>query len=209
MGNSSFYQDGTNFLAPECVSADMRKIDCPSYPQPFSGYLANALYRDLTETKLSRVLRMNDRLSMAHGVELRQPFLDWHIVEFAARLSASSKLSDGWGKHVLRKAVENRLPKEIVWAQKRPVVTPQREWMAGPLRDWLRDILAGQGFRECGFFEYKAIMKTLDRYESGRIDNAFPIWQWINTALWFDNFISNGEYQNAKKVNQANCHQTN
>lgn len=189
-GNATLYQDGTDFLAPECISDELRRTAiAPDYPHPFTGRLANALYRDLTETKLQRVLRMNDRLSMAHGVELRQPFLDWRLVEFAASLPSSSKLSGGWGKFVLRRAVEDRLPKEIVWAHKRPVVTPQREWMTGPLRGWLRDILGSRGFRECGFFDRVAVDRTLDRYESGGTDNAFPIWQWINAALWFDAFI--------------------
>jgi asparagine synthase (glutamine-hydrolysing) len=131
---------------------------------------------------------MNDRLSMAHGVELRQPFLDYRLVEFAARLPADFKLQDGWGKHVLRRAMERRLPEEIVWTSKRPVVTPQREWMTGPLREWVGDIVSQPDFSAMGMFDVRAVRATFDNYLGGRLNNAFPVWQWINSYLWYSTF---------------------
>ncbi len=190
VGGGDVYQDGTNFLAPNCISDEMRHFATPAdYPMPFNNRFDNALYQDLVETKLQRVLRMNDRLSMAHGVELRQPFLDWRLVEFAQSLPASFKINDSWGKYILRKSMESRLPREIVWSHKRPVVTPQREWMLGPLLGWLKDITSSKLFYESGFFNKLEVQKQIKLYEKNGLENAFPMWQWINATLWFDAFI--------------------
>ena len=189
-GEDNFYQDGTNFLSLDCISLDVRSIaKAIVYDAPFENRTSNALFRDLTETKLQRVLRMNDRLSMAYGVELRQPFLDWRMVEFATKLPVHWKIRDGLGKYILRLAMNDRLPKEIVWEKKRAVVTPQREWMTGPLKEWIMDIISSRSFNELGFFNQAKVKSRFDLYVKNGSDNAFPIWQWINTVLWFDAFI--------------------
>lgn len=183
------YQDGSEFLAPDCIAEALRAEPAPEPRMPFENRLDNALYRDLTETKLPRVLRMNDRLAMAFGVELRQPFLDWRLVEFAFRLPAELKLAGGMGKHVLRHAMKRHLPAEIVWTPKRPVVTPQREWVAGHLKDWIGDTIASRRFAERGLFEADPVRRTFDDFLAGRRDNAFPVWQWLNADLWFRTFV--------------------
>jgi asparagine synthase (glutamine-hydrolysing) len=189
-GQGNVYQDGSNYLAPECIVPQMRaRATERSIDQPFDSRLMNALYRDLTATKLVRVLRMNDRISMAHGVELRQPFLDYRLVEFAATLPAHFKLHRGYGKYILRKAMDGKLPAEVIWTAKRPVVTPQREWMQHHLKDWVMDIIHDPRFRARGLFDVAAVQKTFDAYLRGGSENAFFIWQWINTELWFRAFI--------------------
>lgn len=187
---SNLYQDGTSYLSPECIQPFIRDSASPiNYPAPFLNRLDNSLYRDLTETKLVRVLRMNDRKSMAHGVELRQPFLDYRVVELAMRLPAHLKIRDGYGKHVLRVAMKDKLPPDIVWAKKRPVVTPQREWMLSCLKPWVEDIIYSQRFAQRGFIDASAVQRTFAKYLTEKPDNAFPIWQWINLELWFRTFV--------------------
>lgn len=189
-GTTPLYQDGTKFLAPECLDERvLAEQTMPVYPEPYPSRLSNALFRDLTCTKLPRVLRMNDRLAMAYGVELRQPFLDYRLVEFASRLPPALKMSNGYGKYILRRAMEPRLPKNIIWAHKRPVVTPQREWMVGPLKSWVEDIINSRSFAERGLFNVEQVRLTFRRYVNGQMNNAFPIWQWINAELWFSRFI--------------------
>jgi asparagine synthase (glutamine-hydrolysing) len=192
-GNCNFYQDGTNFLDTACINPDIVKnTDAITYSKPFGGRLSNAQFRDLTETKLVRVLRMNDRKSMAHGVELRQPFLDYRLVEFAFRLPSKMKIKNGYGKYVLRKAMSKHLPQEIVWAKKRPVVTPQREWMKTYLKEWVLDLISDRRFVERGIFDSSQVSKSFETYlNNDSIENSFSIWQWINTELWFRQFIDN------------------
>lgn len=189
-GAGNVYQDGTSYLAPECIAPHIRETATETvYPTPFNDQLMNALYRDLTETKLVRVLRMNDRKAMAHGVELRQPFLDYRLVEFAMRLPADVKIKNGFGKYILRQAMDKKLPQEIVWAKKRPVVTPQREWMQTHLKRWVEELVADRRFEQRGFFDIAAVKNAVKTYTSGQVENAFPVWQWINTELWFREFV--------------------
>ncbi len=189
-GAASLYQDGSDFLAPDCnVAGIMAQATVPVYPEPFSSRLSNALFRDLTCTKLPRVLRMNDRLAMAFGIELRQPFLDYRLVEFAFRLPSSLKIANGLGKYVLRAAMNRHLPNEIVWSPKRPVVTPQREWVSGPLKEWIGDVIHSRRFAERGLFDLAAVHRTFSKFLGGELNNAFPIWQWLNTDLWYRCFV--------------------
>src|SRR5690606_25670490 len=94
-------------------------------------------YRDLRHTKLPRALRFNDRISMRSSRELREPFLDHRLVELAARQPTERKIGpDGTGKWMLRQIAERYIGAELRLAPKRPVQTPQREWLRGPLRGW-------------------------------------------------------------------------
>ena len=187
---ANLYQDGTSYLSPECINPDIRKgVAVLSYPTPFPSPIDNALFRDLTETKLVRVLRMNDRKSMAQGVELRQPFLDYRVVEYAMRLPAHLKIRNGFGKYILRLAMNNKLHRNIVWSPKRPVVTPQREWMLTCLKPWVEEIIYSESFSQRGMFDSTAVQRTFSRYLIEKPNNTFPIWQWINTELWFRTFI--------------------
>lgn len=189
-GRGNVYQDGSTYLAPDCIAPEVQKLAAERpISQPFDSRLMNALYRDLTATKLVRVLRMNDRKSMAHGVELRQPFLDYRLVEFAATMPAQFKLNKGYGKYILRRAMDKKLPKDIVWTGKRPVVTPQREWMQSYLKRWVEELINDPKFGSRGLFDAQNVRKTFATYLAGGFENAFPIWQWINAEIWFRSFI--------------------
>lgn len=185
-GGAPLYQDGTSFLAPDCVSGEIRRLaPPPPDPRPFASHLANAQFHDLTVNKLPRVLRMNDRLAMASGVELRQPLLDHRLMELAFRLPVGSRIRAGVGKQVLRQAFSRHLPQAMVWGQKRPVVTPQREWLSGPLADWVGDQLASTEFRALGWFEGTQATALFDRLRKGALDNSFPVWQWVSAISWW------------------------
>lgn len=194
--SANTYQDGTSHLNLKTLSQDFLSFaqTPPSFPAPFKDGLRNALFRDLRYTKLPRVLRMNDRLSMAHGIELREPFLDHRIVEYAFRLPAHQRIRQGNSKWLLRQAMRKRLPPSICFAAKRAVVTPQREWLAGPLRDWMEDTLRSQAFTNCGLFNVAAVQKSLQHFYKEGANNTFFIWQWINTAIWFNRYASSTKF---------------
>lgn len=152
--------------------------------QPFDNKLQNLQYRDLFYTKLPRALRFNDRASMLHSLELREPFLDHRLVEFAFSLPAGMKYVQGLPKWQLRKLAEKWMHSKISLAPKRPVQTPQREWLKNELKDWANTHLhwlATKG--NPGWFEAKKMLSAWKQYCDGTGDNSFFIWQWINTAL--------------------------
>ncbi|MDG2280836.1 MAG: asparagine synthase (glutamine-hydrolyzing), partial [Flavicella sp.] len=101
----------------------------PEYPKPFDDDLLNKQYRDLFYTKIPRALRFNDRVSMASSTELREPFLDYRLVEFAFAQPLEYKIKDKIQKYVLRDIVSEFLSDNISYAPKRPLQTPQREWL--------------------------------------------------------------------------------
>lgn len=185
------YQDGTPYLAPDLVAPEVRRLagEGPEFGAPFRERLANALYRDLRYTKLPRVLRMNDRLSMAFSRELREPYLDHRLVEFVFRLPGRQKMRAGRNKFLLRHAMEGRLPDEVRLAGKRAVVTPQREWLRGALRPWVEEIVGSRSFAERGVFDAAAVRAAYRRFCAGEGENSFFVWQWVNTELWFRRFV--------------------
>jgi asparagine synthase (glutamine-hydrolysing) len=116
--------------------------------------------------------------------EVREPFLDHRIIELGLRQPASRKLRHGQGKWLPRQVVQGLLPQGVHEAPKRPVQTPQREWLYGPLAAWatecIEDGLAGWG-RD--WLDAEAIRAAWRVYHQHGADNSFPIWQWISLGL--------------------------
>ena len=183
------YQDGSRFLRPETLASPMRgRLNHPQFAAPFASTLSNRLFRDVRHTKLPRVLRMNDRLSMAHSRELRVPFLDHRVVELAFQLDDHKKLRAGEGKAIMRRLLDRKLGGSYGSTPKRAVVTPQREWIRGPLRERIADLIASPAFRTNGFFDPAEVDRAFAAYLDGEGDNAFFIWQWINVDAWLRAF---------------------
>src|SRR5690606_25839202 len=87
-------------------------------------------YFSTCEMGLEQLLRFTDRNSMAHGIQIRMPFLNHELVEFIFTLPSPFKMHDGWTKFLLRKAMDKKLPDEIIWRKdKVGFETPQINWM--------------------------------------------------------------------------------
>lgn len=91
--------------------------------------LRERLETDLTQLMIPYMLRYEDRISMAFGIESRVPFLDYRLVEFGLQLPSTLKIHQGWQKYILRKSMD-RAPREIAWRKdKKGFTTPQGEWV--------------------------------------------------------------------------------
>jgi asparagine synthase (glutamine-hydrolysing) len=166
------------------LSEDFASATPPSsYPTPFGDRLQNLRFRDLRFTKLPRALRFNDRASSQASCELREPFLDYRLVELAFRQPADRLIRNGRHKALLRDMVRPLLPSDFTEAPKRPVQTPQREWLRGPLRGWVEACLADPGVTQSGWFDARRLGLAWEAYLRGMADNSFPVWQWISVAL--------------------------
>ncbi len=186
VGNVSVVQ-GTKDrpVKPECLQKNFRALaEGFHVPQPFPDRLRNLQYRDALFTKIPRALRFNDRISMRASTELREPFLDHRLFELAIRQSSERKIGNGAGKLMLRRIAKKLLPQGVVEAPKRPLQTPQREWLRGELRDWataqIESALIGWG---ADWLDAKAVRAAWQNYQAGESDNSFYIWQWINLGL--------------------------
>ena len=140
--------------------------------------------RDLTQTKIPRALRYNDRVSMRAGCELREPFLDHRLVELALRQPDRRKVNQTTGKVFLRQMLRDRLPGPVVEAPKRPLQTPQREWLRGPLAPWATDMIE-RGLQGVGqdLLDPTAVREAWAGYIAGKGDNSYFVWQWVSLGL--------------------------
>ncbi|MCH4821574.1 asparagine synthase (glutamine-hydrolyzing) [Gramella lutea] len=156
----------------------------PHYPEPFTDKLQNLQFRDLFYTKLPRALRFNDRISMAYSTELREPFLDYRLVELAFSLPVSLKIKGGVQKYLLREIIKDYVPDKISAAPKRALQTPQREWLGNELSGFVQGSLSSlKTSTFSSWFDHDKIMGELRKYQAGEKSNSFFLWQWINASL--------------------------
>jgi asparagine synthase (glutamine-hydrolysing) len=156
----------------------------PNYPKPFDDELKNLQYRDLFYTKIPRALRFNDRVSMASSVELREPFLDYHMVEYAFAQPKNYKIYQGQRKWMLRQIAQKYLQDEITTAPKRALQTPQREWLGDELSCFVEEQIENIINSKLKYwFDTDKLQEEWLRYKNGNQDNAFFIWQWVSLGL--------------------------
>ena len=187
----SLFQDGSSFLRTDCLSPDFVASAGTGhrFELPKASHFRRARVRDLRYSKLPRVLRFNDRMSMAFGRELRVPLLDHRIVEYSFRLDDALLLHDGITKWPLRHILEGRLADDIRLAPKRAVVTPQKEWMRGPLRQEIRHRLEDSRLARRGILDRQRALAAFDDFcRDTTVENAFYLWQWLNVDLWLQTF---------------------
>ena len=129
-------------------------------------------------------LRKADRLSMWHSLEVRVPFLDHKLVEFAATIPSQLKLKGWEKKHILIKSMEGILPDPILRRRKQGFSIPLGAWLRGPLRELLRMNLAGQGLRDLGLFNVQAIERMLEDHERGVRNYETQLWTLMVFVIW-------------------------
>jgi asparagine synthase (glutamine-hydrolysing) len=139
------------------------------------------------KTLLPALLQVEDRVSMAHGLESRVPFLDHRIVELAATIPADIKFQDGNMKHVLRTAMRSKLPERIFNRQdKMGFPVPLTEWLTspGPVRDYIQDIFSTKAARSRELIDNSRVLQKLNT------ENKFgrQAWGLLSLELWQRSF---------------------
>jgi len=125
-----------------------------------------------------------DQMSMAASIESRVPFLDHELVEFTASIPARYDTKGLSGKFILKSAVEDLLPHDIVYRQKMGFPTPWAFWLAGPQLDTLEQMLLEPRTRNRGYFKTGAVRKLFADHRAGRRDHGNRIWRLLNLELW-------------------------
>ena len=125
--------------------------------------------------------------SMAHSLEVREPLMDHPLVEWLGTLPSSLKVRDGEGKWLLKKAMEPRLPDDVLYRPKMGFAVPLARWFRGPLRDRVRVAMTGERLAATGIFEPAYLRRLCDDHQSGVRDYSAPLW----TLLMFDAFLRN------------------
>ena len=135
------------------------------------------------------ILTKVDRASMAVSLEVRAPFLDPRIAEFAAALPLKYKLKGNKGKYILKKAVEPLLPKNILDRPKKGFGIPIAEWLKGRLNPLMHDLLAPDRLKNQGLFDEKYVQKLIREHETNVASYHKQLWTLLVFQLWFDNFL--------------------
>ncbi|UQD96776.1 asparagine synthase (glutamine-hydrolyzing) [Bradyrhizobium japonicum] len=148
------------------------------------GSLNQRLYRMFHATVLPTILRNFDRLSMAHGIEVRMPFMDWRLVTYTMALPDSSKSSDGYTKVIARRAMANQMPESIrIGRRKVGFNSPMPEWLNGPLAGWTSDLLDRQVPAFAELVDESELRKTVTRLTSSKTwdwETVGRIWPYLN-----------------------------
>ncbi len=127
-----------------------------------------------------------DRASMAHSLEVRNPFLDRELVEFVANLPAKMKLHGLTTKYVLRKALAGLLPNEILMRRKQGFAIPVAQWLTGDLRDLVVTMLNGEKLAREGFFNAAYVQRLLAEHFSRKRNHYKKLWTLLMFEGWFE-----------------------
>jgi len=127
-----------------------------------------------------------DRASMACSLELRTPFLDHRLIEFAEGLPGRLKVRRFQLKYLLKKAVERWLPREIVYRQKRGFSVPIASWMRNELRPLVDETLGEEKLRRIGMFNVAFVRRLLNEHWTGKADHRKTLWTLFCFQLWHD-----------------------
>lgn len=130
------------------------------------------------------ILAKVDRISMAHSIEVRPPFLDHRIAEFAATIPSNLKIDGANQKVLLRALMEDRLPPGTLRRKKIGFDIPAHEWLRGPLRDLLFDTLSWGAFHHGELFDPAVVQSYVDAHLSRRANYGYHLWGLIILFLW-------------------------
>ena len=126
-----------------------------------------------------------DRMSMAHSLEVRVPFLDHRIVEFAATLPINYKIRNGQTKYLLKQSMGRYLPKDIIKKPKQGFTPPIKEWLKNDLKDFTMDLLLSSK-KINDYIQYDKIEELLISHYSGKRDYQYQIWSLLVLVLWLE-----------------------
>jgi len=151
--------------------------------------LDKALYLDIKTYLTDDILVKVDRMSMAHGLEVRAPLLDHKLLEFMASVPASQKIHGRTTKYLLRKTMRSRLPPQVTRREKHGFGLPLSDWLRRDLREMVEDLLFDGTARTRGYFDQAALRSVWESHVRG--DHVFVhlIWAVLVFELWHRQFL--------------------
>jgi asparagine synthase (glutamine-hydrolysing) len=172
-----------------------------------ADFLNQMLYLDTKIFMVSLNLNYNDKMSMASSVEVRVPFLDRELAEFAAwNIPPDLKLKGFFRpntKHILRRAMQDVLPREVLRQPKAGFAAPVDYWLANDLREMVDDLLSETNIRRRGLFRPEVVRRFVDEHRAGTEDWSMQIWQFLTLEHWTRIFLDAGAQQRTEEFSHA------
>jgi asparagine synthase (glutamine-hydrolysing) len=135
------------------------------------------------------ILTKVDRAAMAVSLETRAPFLDPRVAQFAASVPLEYKLKGSKGKYILKQAVKDLIPAEIINRPKKGFGIPIADWLKGRLNPLLHDMLAPERLRSQGLFNSEYVQTLIKEHETGTASHHKELWTLLVFQLWIENFL--------------------
>ena len=177
-----------DLISPELINGNYHPLK--TFQTLFNRSGLDSLVNKMThfdiKTLLPALLQVEDRTSMAASLESRVPLLDHRIVEFAAKLAPTIKYKGGQSKYILKQAVKNVIPQEILDRKdKMGFPVPLSRWYGGPLEKFLKDILLDEKTKRRGIFQ----TENIEQYLTTEREYGRKIWGMLCLEMWFRTFI--------------------
>ncbi len=189
------------WLPAETV-ASLLATDCEVTAAAITNPMVQSAAEPALRTGLDRALRLDqryfltdhnlnytDKTGMAAGVEIRVPFLDPDLIQFAANLPKSAKIHRGETKWILRKAMEPFLPHSVIYRPKTGFGVPLRSWMRNELKPMMAELLSQKTVEDRGLFDCHAVRSLQQRTDAGEIDGSYTLLAIASIELWCRRFI--------------------
>ena len=162
--------------------------------------LSRMLFAWFHGSVLPTILRSYDRASMAHGIEVRMPFMDWRLVTYGFALPEESKLGRGYTKRILRQAMTGLMPDPIrLRKNKIGFTSPLDEWTRGKLRPWVGDLANSRSFLESPVWNGRAVRALVDQALSAKT-SINPVWPMLNAYSLQKGFMKEARAESPARV---------
>jgi asparagine synthase (glutamine-hydrolysing) len=182
-----------SLLRPDvyCAGAVLDRFAALEAELSSKDQLDRALEFDCRNLLCEQVLNYSDQLAMAHSIEVRTPFLDHRVVDFAFSLPVSMKIRHAETKWLLKRVASRHLPEELVLRPKEGFVEPAIHWLRSELRDFWRDRILGASFNRLGLLQRDYAHAVATRFdESGDFFLGKKVWSLLVYTLWEENVLA-------------------
>lgn len=160
-------------------------------------------YIDIHTWMRGDILLKADRVTMAHSLELRVPFLDKEVFNIASKIPTSLKIADGTTKNVLRKAAKGIVPDHVLDRKKLGFPVPIRHWLKDEMHDWVKEIIKNSGTDH--ILNKRYVLKLLEDHCQGKMDHSRKIWTALVFMIWHAVYVEE-QYDFQSEFKKAAAH---
>ncbi len=171
------------YLAPHATSENDRALFSPMFDHGRSPLAGMTLWQQTVGLADDMLVKV-DRMSMAHGLEVRAPFLDHRLAELMNRVAFDTKLPRGRQKYLLRKAMERYFPADFLWRKKQGFSVPLGYWFKHSLGDYIRQKLLTPGAMVGHVFKREALERIIGEHARLTRDWSFALWALLMFETW-------------------------